>query len=204
MGRPSGIAVLGIVLEFTSLAGAQVISASHTDPSLLSSDYGLVRVGTGEQQPLPQPPQEPEANAKDLEAEARNLIQARYPSVTTDVAVSVDEQGVLELSGTVTSLATKLDLNDELVALEDHNVVVNRLQVRAPRRRDNAIRREVVARLRRHPILKSYRIGVKCKNQQVTLAGRVPAPIYAQEALNEAAQVRGVEAVAMDKLSAPP
>lgn len=138
----------------------------------------------------------PQARRQALDEAVRERLRVSFPSLHDNVLVQVTKEGIVRLSGTVDSFAAKLAVGDKASEVPDYEyLVVNDIQVRAPRRQDEAIERDVTQAFQRDPVLGASGLQVGVQNQIVILEGVPSDAGLVQRALQTAARVPGVREV---------
>jgi osmotically-inducible protein OsmY len=112
----------------------------------------------------------------------------------TDITVNTQD-GIVTLSGSVSNLTAKHDVDLEVKTISGVRGVINALQVIPVSRSDADIEQDVRHRLINSAAITSQEIRVTVKAAVVTLDGQVPSWLESQEAELLAGQTRGVKAV---------
>jgi osmotically-inducible protein OsmY len=131
------------------------------------------------------------------------IVRDKFPNLADEVQVDVSPEGVVELSGDVPRLADKLAMGEAVSEAPGSGLIVNKIDVKAPKRSDGAITREVRNKLRKDEFLQNYNINVRTREQRVYLRGEVPSYVAVEEALRQAAEVEGVRDVIVSDLRMP-
>lgn len=141
------------------------------------------------------------AGAADAEPTDKDVAQAVEKALRTDesvsphlIDVSIDD-GIITLSGTVSTLFEKEQAIDVTQSVRGVRSIVDRLSVRSVDRSDDEIRKDVVEALRSDPATDVDDIDVEVEDAKVTLRGRADSQSEALLIEQVARDVKGVEAV---------